>query len=379
MSLSFEGAKSWLLDSGLYCNKENDENLGGVHSFYDEKQEQYGFFYPEITGYFVSSLIFLNDVEKKSSYLLFAKQSSDWLVALDKKYGGIIQGIVPNQQTKHLVYTFDSAICAKGILDYYLVSNNNNYLNFAKKIIFNLIDEALEKDGTIKPYKNLENGEYEESNEVWYKQKGCLHIKTSMPFFQLYQITKEEKLFEIAKQICDTYSKFLKPDGSIRLHLTNDIVNLHAMLYALEGLIYAYHYTKNENYLDCCKKSASWCLQKINSDNSINLWHNSKYRSKASYPIAQLIRILIILDKFDNDNKYDEFLKRMLTFLAQFQASSDDNRINGGIYEEFYKSLFGWKMRYKLNSWATMFTLQAIYWYENRKKVSLTNMIRHLY
>ena len=52
-----------------------------------------------------------------------------------------------------------------------------------------------------------------------------------MPFFQLYQITKEEKLFEIAKQICDTYSKFLKPDDSIRLHLTNDIVNLIKILY----------------------------------------------------------------------------------------------------------------------------------------------------
>ena len=40
----------------------------------------------------------------------------------------------------------------------------------------------------------------------------------------------------------------------------------------------------------------------VEDDGSIDLWFNSKHHSKSSYPIAQLIRLKVILAKLDGVN-----------------------------------------------------------------------------
>ena len=129
LSESFENVKNWLLNSNLAIHDENDENCGGVFSFFDEKANEFSFLYPEITGYFVSTLKFLNYVEDDEKYSQYAKYSCDWLIQIYEKYGSIIQGIKSNKPTSDLSYSFDSAICAKGLLDYYEISKDKHYLN----------------------------------------------------------------------------------------------------------------------------------------------------------------------------------------------------------------------------------------------------------
>ena len=48
-----------------------------------------------------------------------------------------------------------------------------------------------------------------------------------------------------------------------------------------------------------------------------------------------------------------------------------DKSINGGFYEEFGKSIFGWKKTLKVNSWASMFSMQALFWLDNFLKLLL--------
>ena len=118
MSQSFEDVKNWLFNSNLVINDKNDKNCGAVHSFFDESQNKLGFLYPEITGYFLSTLRFLNSIEKNDIYIDYGKKSANWLLSLYDKYGGIIQGIY-DSKPKLLSYSFDTAVCAKGLLDYY--------------------------------------------------------------------------------------------------------------------------------------------------------------------------------------------------------------------------------------------------------------------
>ena len=82
--------------------------------------------------------------------------------------------------------------------------------------------------------------------------------------------------------ICDTFSKFQNGDGSINLHIDDDVTNLHTLCYALEGLAYGYHITKNEKYFESVKKALAWVIKNIEDDGSINLWFNSKYNEKAA-------------------------------------------------------------------------------------------------
>ena len=379
MSISFEKVKNWLTNSGIVITNIKDENYGAVHSFFDQNSEKYGFLYPEITGYSVSVFSFLHQIEKNEIYTKMAKASSDWLIGIFEKFGGIVQGLDnENDSRKQLAYSFDTAICAKGLLDCFNLTQEQKYLNYSKKLV-QWLQRAITNEGTLLPYMKLQSNEFEESEEVWYKKWGCLHIKTSIPFVQLYQITNDKSYLESALKICNTYYRFQNKDGSFLLHENTQTINLHTMSYALEGLLYVFNITKNYEYMQSIEKALDWCTNQIREDGSISLWFNSKYKSKAVYPIAQLIRLMLLIDKFHNNNKFLNSILELHSFMVSLQANDNNPKVNGGFYEEYYKTIFGWKKREKLNSWGSLFALQALYWFDNYEKIHFDEAISSIY
>ena len=370
--------RNWLLESGIFISNPADPNYGGVHSFFDEEKNEFAFLYPEITGYFISTMRFLYEHEKNEKFVKMAKASSNWLIRLYEEHGGIIQGISTNGIPQKYAYSFDTGICSKGLLDCFAITKEEKFLEYAKKLNQWILNETIENNGFVKPTKNLQTNEFEEDTKIWYKRSGCLHIKLAIPLLQQHQITKNESLLNMAKKITDSISSYQNNDGSILLHADNKIINLHTMCYALEGLIHTYVITKDENYISKCKQAITWCDQPIQEDGSIDLWSNSKYHSKSSYPIAQLIRLKILLAKLDGSS-LDETIKKLELFLLSLQAHNNDKKINGGFYEEFHKSVFGWKKTLKVNSWASMFSLQALYWLENFSTIDLNEEYELLY
>ena len=268
------------------------------------------------------------------------------------------------------MYSFDTGICSKGLLDCFAITKEEKFLEYAKKLNQWILKETIESNGFVKPTKNLQTNKFEEDTKVWYKRSGCLHIKLVIPLLQQYQITKNESLLNMAKKIADSILSYQNNDGSILLHADNKIINLHTMCYALEGLIHTYMITKNENYISKCRQAITWCDQKIQDDGSIDLWSNSKYHSKSSYPIAQLIRLKVLLAKLDGVN-LNENTQKLKSFLLSLQAQNTDQKVNGGFYEEFSKSTFGWKKTLRVNSWSSMFSLQALYWLDNFSNIQV--------
>ncbi len=379
MSTSYENVKNWILNSGLVITEPKNENYGAVHSFYDQNNEKYGFLYPEITGYNISALCFLHQVEKSDLYIKMAKASANWIIRIFEKYGAIIQGLDDeNESRKQLAYSFDTAICAKGLLDCYNLTKDERFLKFSKDMV-QWMKKALTDEGKILPYLQIKSNNFGESDEVWYKKWGCLHIKTSIPFIQLYQITKDNSYLDSANKICNTFSKFQNNDGSFSLHENVQTINLHTMSYALEGLLYNFSITRNKKYLQSVEKALDWFSNQIAEDGSISLWFNSKYKSKAIYPLAQIIRLMILIDKFHNNNKFLKNILKLRSFMTSLQVNDGNNKINGGFYEEYYKTLIGWKKRKKLNSWGSLFALQALYWYDNFEKINFDESISNLY
>ena len=92
-----------------------------------------------------------------------------------------------------------------------------------------------------------------------------------------------------------------------------------------------------------------------------------------------MVRILILIDKINRDSNNKPYIEQLYKFLITLQASNSSSKINGGFYEEFYKSILGWKKRMRLNSWTSMFALQAIYWYENYNNIEFDEQINFLY
>ena len=73
----------------------------------------------------------------------------------------------------------------------------------------------------------------------------------------------------------------------------------------------------------------------IQDDGSIDLWFNSKYHSKSSYPIAQLIRLKVLLAKIRWIKSRCNFRKIKSHFCYHYRYKIHDKKINGGFYEEF--------------------------------------------
>ena len=370
--------KNWLLNSGIFVSEPSEPNFGGVHSFYDEKNREFAFLYPEITGYYASTMRFLYEHEKDEKYLHFAKASCNWLIDLYEKFGGIIQGISPQGITQKYVYSFDTGICSKGLLDCYLISKDDKYLEYAKKLNNWILSDTIENSGIVKPVKNLETNKFEIDDKVWYKKSGCLHIKLTIPLLQLYKITDDENMLNTSKKIADSIIYFQQPDGSILLHKNHKVINLHTLLYALEGLIHIFNITKDEIYLNSCKKAINWCENLIQSDGSIDLWFNSKYHSKSSYKIAKFNRLNFIIANLEQKN-IDPKITNLKYILINLQAQNTDKFLFGGFYEEFGKSIFGWKKTLKVNSWASMFSLQALFWLENFSEIDFEKETELLY
>lgn len=367
----------WINSSGLV--EKEEPHKGGVHSYFDQTQRKFGFLYPEITGYYISVQRFLFEIYNDQQLIENAKNSADWLIAINEKFGGIIQGINTDKSRGNLIYTFDTAICANAFLDCYLLTKNEKYLSFSKSLLQWILDNALESDGTIKPYKNLDTKILEEDANLWYKQKGCLHIKTAIPLIRLYELTKDEHFLNSSSLICASIQKYQKYDGSLALHSNKKTVHLHSLCYALEGLLHYYHVTKNEEYLKKCVKCLEWCKDKIEKDGSMLLWHDSKYqKTKTSYHTAQLIRLMILVDFIRKSSEFNDSIEKLCSFLASLQASDTDSRVNGGFYEEYYKDLLGWKIRKRVNSWGSMFAIQAMYWKNNPDKMT-SNSISFLF
>ena len=90
------------------------------------------------------------------------------------------------------------------------------------------------------------------------------------------------------------------------------------------------------------------------------------------------MRIMLLSDKIQSKKKYSEYIEKLFKFLNTLQAEDDDSRINGGLYEEYYKSLTGWKKRKRVNSWGSMFALQGIIWFNERDSLE-SNWIDFLY
>ncbi len=370
----YEKVKNWLISSGLCILDKGDPNAGAVHSYYDVKNHKYSFLYPEITGYYLSTLKFLYSNEKSEKYLEMAKQCGSWLMNIYDKYGGIVMGIGNESRMTDQIFSFDTSVCAKGFLDLYEITGEGKYKEFAKKLIDWLVTNCIEEDGTVRPVLDRKSGKFVETS-MWYAQKGCFGIKLAIPLLQFV----DPKYKEVAISVANTFTKFQNIDGSFALHLGSKSVNLHSHSYTLEGLIYAYGRLKDPAYLESCKKGLDWTVSKMNEDGSVYLWTNFNYRSKAAYPLAQLIRLMVLVDSIDHGSRYLEPAKKLRDFVLRLQATEEDPKMNGGFYEEFHKSIMGWKKQHRINSWTSMFVLQALDWIENHDRISFEKSLEYIY
>ena len=73
-------ASNWITGSGIQ-HKGSDPSLrGGVSAWYEIDENIYPFLYSEITGYALTTFLFLHRIYGQGKFLKFAQNASNWLI-----------------------------------------------------------------------------------------------------------------------------------------------------------------------------------------------------------------------------------------------------------------------------------------------------------
>jgi hypothetical protein len=320
---------SWLKDSNI-CSSQ-----GAVYSWLNPEKE--GYIYPEIIGYYIKLFSYLYLKNGDDEFLIRAKKSADYLSQNLDDNGSV--GREGHQ------YVFDTAIGVSGLISLSKVTiltlEQTNALHQMSEFIYN----TLSQENVV-----LKEGKAIIDNDRWSLSYGSLLIKNAMALHEASDFFKNEKYKELSDEMVSKIINNSFQEGYFTINSKRNEVYTHPHCYATEGIIFLISrgYTQ---YLPLLTKSATWLAQHQNEDGSMKNWffkHNVDIEKQGDAS-SQAIRIWLFADK----DRFSGNIKRATTFLQSLQT--EDGGIAYNVNSQNEKSQ-------DINSWVTMFSLQAALW-----------------
>jgi len=297
--------------------------------------------YPEITAYAISLSCILFKRTGEQNFLKRAEKLAAYIMRISR------QGAVPNL-ADNLLYTFDTGIFISAMFDLYEVTNNNAYLEQARKSIdwlYSLWDgrQFLAVDKSPK-------------NNNWYQTQSVHLVKLVIPLLKAAEYFDDKKYVSTAMVLLQEYKQLQEKDGRFRLNKNTTVTMTHPHCYATEGYLYAYYKTGNSDLLETAYRAGNWLCKVQNPDGSLyRMYSQGKKEScqprekiRTSDATAQATRIW----KFLGLNKNN--IERAYTYL--------NSELDGGLHlfrkDSLLRRFFSWSR--PVYSWPTFFYIHSI-------------------
>jgi hypothetical protein len=337
MSNFLDRAGRWFLDSGI------QESEGGVARYRRTDTRQNLPISTEITGYAVSTLVFLHARTGDAAYLDRALAAARYLTRC---------GWHPAQQAlpfetaapgNRLTYFFDCGIIVRGLLTAYGASGEAEFLDVAAAC-----GRAMARDfrasGCIHPILRLPDKRPLPCDHQWSRSSGCYQLKAAMAWWDLSTETGEQIFHDCYREALDyslrTHDTFLPGDPD-----SNRVMDrLHAYSYFLEGMLPAASEAACQAALATGIDRVACYLREIGPT------------FERSDVYAQLLRVRLCADwagAVPLDRQAAEFEAERL---AGFQCADADAQVAGG----FWFGRKGGGMLPFINPVSAGFALQAL-------------------
>lgn len=371
--------KEWLLNSGI------QDTGGGFYSWYDPVKKDYGYLYSEITGYGISTLLFLNSLEKDAVLLERAKYAGSWLIekALDDSGGfktrkyNIGSGDEAYSFENGLIYAFDCGMILCGLMNLWETTGVELYLNSATRLGDFLVEKMQRPDGGFFAYYITSQQRGVDEGHKWSTQTGGYHCKLSLGLIKLGMATGVDKYLDSAEKICLKAISYFK-NGRFVTNKKDDSTHLHPHCYTAEGLLYAGYKLNRKRFLDYATQATEWALTLQEADGGIPFLFYSDGRPaqfQRTDILSQVLRLGLLLRGMNLlDKNYRDKLGRLAARLYEFQNRNEIVH-QGGF--SFGYDFDGRKIEH-INAWCTMFAIQALSFYENSDYVPKENVINFL-
>ncbi len=353
-------AKNWLVNSGIQSKD------GGFYAWLDLDSQAPAFLYSEITGYAITTLLFLNRLSADPVLIQRAQAAADWLLqkALHpcggfkaRLYQDDINADPLYSFSSENIFSFDTGMALYGLVNLYKQNKQEKLLAICEKCADFLIDKMQNPDGSFNSIYNAKTKVNINPQDKWSSQPGSFHAKIALSLADLFEITDKIKYKQAAIKICEFALSKQDASGRFITDNTTQTTHLHPHAYSIEGLVYAGAVFKIERFILQAEKAAQWMFKHVDK-NGVNDIYDPKSAKFSHFQrsdiLAQALRLGLI---FSQDKT--GLLK---TRLENYQLS-----------EGF---LYNLQERH-LNSWCSMFALQALALEENpsliaeNKKVEL--------
>jgi hypothetical protein len=360
----------WLLYSGIRI--KNGSNRGAVYGWKNLNPPSYPFIYSEITGYAITSYVYIYSELLNNEALAAAKDCANWLIQNTSNNKPSTTSLLPtgiievsdfNQKgdLSNQIYAFDNGMVVIGLLNLYKITKDQNLLKVAEKIVKLLADVYFDGSKVIavldRSGNTISSDSFRDNYGIkWSSVSGPYHSKLSLCLLELSSLTNNNYYAAMSDSLCKFALKFQRSDGRF---VTNpdqeNITFLHPHLYACEGLVYAGIRCSNNDYLLAGIKGVIWAMNQINLSTGGLPRNTAVGAPEQSDCMAQLLRLLIIcnsrIQEFTNNcDAVLSAIEKIHKRLVAFYISEGPDK--GGI--RYQNSLD------TACSWCTMFTMQAL-------------------
>ena len=221
----------WFLQSGI------QEPNGGVARYHFTARAENARISTEITGYAVSTFVYLHTLLGDQQYLDRAVAAARYLCreAWDTKSDTFPFEPTPNGEQAY-AYFFDCGIIIRGLLAVWRATGDNEFLDKAKETGLAMAYDFL-ADVAVHPILTLPDKQPVDYEPRWSRSPGCYQLKSALAWRDLAEATGEkaldipfERMLEYSLSTCDS---FLPGDPNPEKVMDR----LHAFCYFLEALL----------------------------------------------------------------------------------------------------------------------------------------------
>jgi hypothetical protein len=315
---SIEGltqAGRWFLHSGI------TEAAGGVARYYQMEPRANARISTEITGYTISSLLDLHDRTGKMIYFAGALKSAAFLC--DKAWRDDLQAMpfewaADGNLPEHHSYFFDCGIITRALVRLWKRNQLTSYMSIAIACGESMRRD-FENEADIHPIVALPGKEPVARDARWSRTSDCYQLKSAMAWLDLAEATRDESWAKHYDRCLErslrTEAEFLTREEGVRV-----MDRLHSYGYFLEALLPRCEEPEIARVLEAGIGRAAGHLRRVRGEFE---------RADAN---AQLLRVRLFADHYGAVKLDRESAAEEAAWAAQYQAVSEDPRLNGGYY-----------------------------------------------
>jgi hypothetical protein len=315
---------------------------GGVARYYRLDLARNHSVSTEITGYSVSTFVFLHSLTSSPRYLEQARAAARFLTrAGDAASGAMPFEIAPAEFS----YFFDCGIVARGLLAAWRATGDEQFLDCARTVGDSMARDFAAPGGEFHPILMLPGKRPLERDRLrWSQSPGCYQLKAGMAWWDLWEATGDGRYRDLyqglLRDAIGTAPDFL-PGHSDRRKVVD---RLHAFLYFLEGLL-----PMAADSL--CATALTEGIERV-----ARFLVNPASEFERSDVYAQLLRVRLYADWAGAVPLNRAAAQWETERLLEFAVAADDPRIAGG----FYFGRTGRKWEPYISPVSTAFALQAL-------------------